>query len=401
MLWQRRAFLLLLLLIAIIIDQGCQANDTKSSPHPSVSPSRGLMSKKVDIDRQGSLLAGPVFLGLSSLLFPVLPLLLVAPLAMAGINPVVNYVSDLVSAQTGTQQTNQVSPNAQAIGEVLASLAQSNGGIKDALHTIAQKAQKNSAAPSAPSSNITPVSSASPVSSLSQVLGLSDSGSDSSSSSSSSSIISGLSNLFGSDKNSGASPSSSLFSGLLGSGSSPGSSSILASGSRPIASFLEPPSSSVNKNKQPAPSADFLGAAAAALDNAGLLGPLSGAGTGSVANQLLNLVSGNKPQSEGSSVSAISDLLGLASSTSNKHVSPASSLASSNPQLGSSLSSNILHSLPQSYNNAINAANGAKPIASAASSLLGSSSASQSGEFITRHDHINIKIPSLLRPNQH
>ena len=282
------------------------------------------MQRKMDPpnNRQG-LLAGPLFLGLSSLLFPVLPMLLLAPIAVAGLGPAVNFVQDALGTNQGAASSNAASSaNNEAFGSVLHSLAQSNSGISHALQSLAQRGSAATGSQGAgsssslsslasslgggsggmqASSNTPSVASPSSISSVAQALGISDSAL---SSSDSSSILNGITNFFGPDRNSPAGSSSltqtllgnlgnrpSLLSGLTGK-RQPGSAASLAPGSS--ASGSGGTSGGTTTSGASATPADYLGAAAAALDNAGLLGSISGAGTGSVTDRLLSLVTGYK-----------------------------------------------------------------------------------------------------------
>ena len=384
------------------------------------------------LDKQG-LLAGPMFLGLASLLFPVLPVLLLAPLAVAGAGPAMNYLQDVFGTQgnqaTGSQVGTQGS-SSQAINNFLNQLgsSSSNNDQSTSGSSVSQTIQSlvgnaNGASPSgsslsqvlsnlgsSSSSSGNQVGSGSSLSQVVQALGLGSSGANEpepQEGQGSGSLFSGssslLNSIFGPDRNSAGSSglfsgsgSSGLFSGSGSSGLFSGSGSIfgnLGSGSRPVPAYASPNGNKVGQNQQSVGTSDILGAAAAALDNAGLLGPIAGAGSGSVASQLMNLVKpGSSSGSSSSITSGLSELLGLGG---DKATQPQTS-----PLLGSSLSSNIVQGLtPHTYGQAQimnQMANQAAAQAAASPSLYGllggSSSSNQGRVFNCVCDNIYIYL---------
>lgn len=268
LLWRQRSSLLFLLALWAV----SQATDHKKD---NTTPTASIVSRKMDVDRQGGALAGPMFLGLATMLFPVLPVLLLAPLAMAGIGPAMNYISDAL----GGGSSGSSSPTASASSSV--------GNFLNTLGSSSNSADQQS--------------SQSALSSVAQALGLSSS-SDSQESSGSL-----LSSLFGSGS-SGSSGSSSLLSSLFEGPSNtqglfaPAGGNVFgnqASGSRPVPAIALPPQKAGN-SQTGMTAADILGAAAAALDNAGVLGSLGALSSGGAGlSQLLNgAIGGNsKPGS--------------------------------------------------------------------------------------------------------
>lgn len=423
--WRPTTSLVVILLFSLSIS--INGNETQPSSSgrksdisvPAPSPdgeSNGnslLTSRRMQdpaLDKQG-LLAGPMFLGLASLLFPVLPVLLLAPLAVAGAGPAMNYLQDVFGTQgnqgTGSQVGTQGS-SSQAINNFLNQLGSSSGNNDQSTSgsSVSQTIQSlvgnpNGASPSGSSlsqvlSNFGSSSSSSgnqagSGSSLSQVVQALGFGSSAANEpepqegQGSGSLFSGssslLNSIFGPDRNSAG--SSGLFSG---SGSIFGN---LGSGSRPVAAYASPNGNKVGQSQQSVGTSDILGAAAAALDNAGLLGPIAGAGSGSVASQLMNLVKPGSGSGSSSSVtSGLSELLGLGE----KATQP-----QTNPILGSSLSSNVVQGLnPHTYGQAQIMNQMANQAAAQTSPSLyglfgGSSSSSNQGKvFNCIYDHIYI-----------
>lgn len=374
LLWKPRTGLLITLafLAATVI-----ATDKKADV-PKPGNNATLDARKMDVDRQGG-----AILGLATLLFPVLPMLLIAPLAFSSLGPALNFLSDTVNGAQGASGNSAASSS--PIGDILNTLGGGSGGTLATLGNLAQLA-------SGVSGNSEPAASS--LSSITQALGL---GSSSSSSSSGSGSL--LSGLLGS---SGSSGSSSLVNSLFGSEPSSGSSSLFggssgssifgnsASGSNPKPSIALPPGKQPNHTPT---TADFIGAAAAALDNAGLLGSFGGSGSGSLASQILNVAGGGKPSAAASG--ALAEILsGLGSnlmSSSGSSSAPQFSnlnalsqlqaLGQQSPQLGSGLSSNIIQGLPinhQMLQQGLANAGNIKP-SSSLTSLLGLGSGSQSG----------------------
>ncbi|KAI1290248.1 hypothetical protein HDE_08374 [Halotydeus destructor] len=340
MLWRGRTLLLgaVALLTASLVD--CSDKNTTQAPSGTTATAT---NPKADMARQGS--AGMGILGLATLLFPVLPLL-IAPLALG------SYLNGGSSSQSD------------------------NGPLSNLINSISGGSNE-------------PQPSESSLSTIAQALGLRPPAQQQQSSPS---LFSGL--LGGSGASGG---SGSFLSSLLGSDSGSDSSSIFgnsASGSRPIGSYLAPPAGRPGQNQPSA--ADLLGVAAAALDNAGLLSSLAGLSQGgnsaSMAQQLINAVinsannnggmgdSGKQPLTANSG--PLSDILnGLGSNASPNAVSPPLGTQKLGPNLGSSLSSNIIQGLQVNpammQQGMANMAHSPKPQASLAS-LLGLGSQSQS-----------------------
>lgn len=362
-LWKQSTALIVILFIAFAIHLtlGGPA-DTKYQNH---------YRKNNEAENRQGLLAGPMFLALSSMFFPVLPLVMMAPLAIAGLGPAVGYITDAISSNSPSSSSSSGASgqSSQAINDALQTLTSSNSALGSAFSQLTNKHQSTSVGSTGPSSSPASASSASAFSSIkkiSQALGLSES-------------------TVGEPETASSSIISSFFADPDKKGSS---SSILNSftGNRPSSGIGGADASKVK------PSSDLLGAAAAALDNAGLLGPISGAGTGSVAEQILNLVTGNKVSSSASSsassassaspgtpsTSALSSLLGLSS----EFTPSVSGLSSSSPpNVYTSLASGKPSSVPGA---SLSAASSALNSVAAAAATASSSPAS-SGKMNPHH----------------
>ena len=365
LLWRQSTGLIVVL--ALCATSAIVTGDNKQNVQSSPSNSATTLSpRKMDVDRQAGGLAGPMFLGLASMLFPVLPVLLLAPLAMGGLGPVMNFL--------GGSSSNEQS--ASPIGDFINTIG--GGGGSGSLGGGLGGAG-SSGLGSLGGGNSDQSSAASTLSGIAQLMGLGGN----SAAESSSSAGGFLSSLLGGGGSSGSSgPSASSLLNTLFESSSSGSSPSLfgsssgssafgntAAGSRPVPSIALPP----NKISQGGggvgsmSAADLLGAAAAALDNAGVLGSLGGLSGSSGASALAQLLSsvgglsgggngggnslfgGNQKQPMTASSNALSEILsGISSNIVGQPAQSASPSFGTQklPPLGSSLSSNIIQGLP-------------------------------------------------------